>query len=175
MTDKTNTIKLIQLEIEAKEKAIFLIDQIITVAEKFDGKVANKRFGTALKKIDNNLKFAMEYNSFKIELYIDNRFLQTETHTEYIKNSYVSIIHGSISSSYWNSLLINSRIDGTELVAQLIKAKKELTSWVLELKSQVEKIDSILTAYQGIKDQIEKFGNDVNYTIRDYFQLDFKR
>lgn len=43
------------------------------------------------------------------------------------------------------------------------------------LKRQVAEIDDILTEYQEIQQIMENFKSRINYMIRDYFELDFKR
>ena len=172
---KEITIKLIELEIAAKEKSLGLTDQIITVVRKFDGKVANKRFDTALKGIDPSLRFVMEWNSFKIEMMIENRMTHTGTHTAYIENFDVTIIHGSISSAYGDSMIVNNGINGPLLINGLEKYKTETKEYIKILKKQVAEIDGILEDYQEIKKTEEDFKSRINYMIQYYFELDFKR
>lgn len=173
---KETTIKLIQLEIEAKEKAVSLVNQIIAIVPKFNGKVANKRFDTALKAIDGNLKFCMEYNSFKISMYIEKRsILSSDGNVQaYINNHEVYLVHGSISSGYGESLIVNDGINGKELITQLENFKKDTESWCIVLRLQLDKLEKILGEYQEIKKQIHYFDETINYVIRDYFELKFK-
>ena len=43
---------LVRLEIENRKSALAVYDEVIELVKKYDGKILNKRFETALKKID---------------------------------------------------------------------------------------------------------------------------
>lgn len=68
--------KLVELEISNRKLALSLFDDIIKTLERFDGKQANKRIDTALKKINENLSFSREYNSFIINLITQTKIIK---------------------------------------------------------------------------------------------------
>jgi len=175
MQSHETRVKLIQLEIEAKQKAVSLVDPIIGIMGKFDGKQANKRLDTALKGINEDLRFNMEYNSFKISMYIANRMINSQDHADYIKSDYVYLVHGSITSAYGNAIMPQGVIDSNEVNRQLYKFRTETIAWIEKLENQVKNIETILIEYKAVKDAMERFNNRIDYTIREYWQLDFKR
>lgn len=175
MQSQETKIKLVQLEIEAKEKAVSLVNPIIAIMGKFDGKQANKRLDTALKTIDQDLRFMTEYNSFKIYMYIQKRMISGPDHADYIKSDYIYLVHGSIVSAYGGAIMPQGVIDSGEVIRQLEKFKAETIQWIEKLKNQISNIQSILIEYKAIKDSMESFNNRFDWMIRDYWQLDFKR
>ena len=69
---------LILLEIKNRKAALELYPKVIEVVQKYDGKVLNKRFDTALKKADGRLSYDRDTVRFTINMScFDNRFCKS--------------------------------------------------------------------------------------------------
>ena len=94
-----DALNLVKLEIENRKEALKLYDGIIEVVKKFDGKVLNKRFDTALKNFDGRLSYNREHSWFEINMNVfDNRSCKSikkdsygYSHTNYISDSYLRL------------------------------------------------------------------------------------
>jgi hypothetical protein len=165
-------IKLVQLEIAAMEKAISLYDQIVAIIPKFDGKAPNKRFDTALKNIDPQLSFKMEFNSFKIKMYNINRFFESGNGGAFYTKDYeVYLLHECISSSFGDGICQNGMIDGPILLEKLKLRRAGLIEYVGQLKESLKKLDAIIARHQEIIKLKDDFEKATPALIRDYFEL----
>lgn len=176
MNDKEVNIQLLNLEVVNLEKAIGLCDKILDLVPKFDGKVVNKRFDTALKEIDKSLSFSMRYNSFIIEMYKQDRSINRGDSWSYLRDHSLCIIHSSIQSAYNDGICQDGQhIVGANLVADIQKQKKYFEDNLVKLKNDIADIDSIQEVYKDIQQQKTSFNNNVSYMVREYFGFDFKR
>jgi hypothetical protein len=171
MNDNKINIQLLELEAEARSRALLLCDKIIGLVPKFDGKKPDKRFDTALKAIDKGLSFETRFNSFIIKHWIEKRMVQSGGHTSYLTGSDVSIIHASIQSSYQDGICQNGTIDGKQLIAHIETAKGHLQKNITEINKDIQNIETILKRFKAIQDEKEKFNHDVSWTTRGYFNL----
>ncbi|MDD2519124.1 MAG: hypothetical protein PHG18_04485, partial [Bacilli bacterium] len=66
---RTKEFMILQLnqELDLEKRSLLLFDDVKKLIEASDEKVINKRFDTALKKINENLYLRMEYNTFEIK------------------------------------------------------------------------------------------------------------
>ena len=118
---------LVELEIKNRKEALKLYDGIIEVVNKFDGKVLNKRFDTALKKLDGRLSYNREYSWFEIYMNVfDSRTCKSVKKdsygyscTNYLTDSYLKLNTLLYTYSYNKDekvLLDNERIISSVLV-----------------------------------------------------------
>jgi len=174
--NKQDTINLLKLDIAAEETLLKLKDDIVAVVKKFDNKVPTKRITTALKKVDDNLRFTAQYNSMVIEMYTTNRSVQSTTGTSwvYISNSCKTILHSCLRSSSNNGCLND---DGTINASQIIKDINIYAEYkqksITDLKKQIKNIDKITAKFEGIKEQQSQFLKDTNINIMSYLNLKF--
>lgn len=174
METKEIKLRLLDLEIKARNKAINLCDDIIKVVSKFNKKEPTKRLDTALKKIDKNLNFRLRHNSFIIDLNIENRSITIEEYnTHYIRGYNISIIHSSIRSGYGDGICQNGTINGELLMDEIDNSKQQMIQEVNKLKHGIENINNIITEKAMIDSQIANFKNVTPYLIREYFDLNF--
>lgn len=168
-----NALALIRLELEAKEKSLTLVDGIIDVARKFDGKAPSKRFDTALKKVYEKLAFETSYNSFKIYMFIAKR--STLSHqgdvTIYLKDSSLSIIHACLDSGYGDGVCQNGTINGLLLVQLLEKYRRETEIEVSKIRHELDNIGDILARYNAAKAAVERIVDGTTYITRSYFKI----
>lgn len=168
--------KLINLEIAARKDALALYPAIIDLARKFDGKIANKRFDTALKKIHPKLVFRMQYNSFVINMDIENRCVNNGNHWVCLRDHQTYIIHWSITSGSSEDGICQkdgSTIVGNNLVKALEQYKKGMEEYVQKLQATLVNIPNIINWYKAVRKSIDDFNDTVPGMIRDYYELKF--
>ena len=176
MTSKEINLKLLDLEIKIRERAILLCDQIINTIISFNGKKPTKRLDTALKKIDEDLHFYTHYNSFIIEFYIHDRFINVDNIAHYIKSSssYFSIVHSSIYSSYGDGICQEGVINSDQLLKHITNSQNYYIKEIEKIKEAIENIDDVILQKQKIDKQMKAFERNVPYLVREYFNLKFK-
>ena len=169
--------KLIELEVKANEKAIGLTDNIIEVVKKFDGKMPTKRLDTALKTIDKNLSFKCEYNSFMIDLWIEDRSISVP-HKDYvgavyIKNSNVSICHCCmVSSGKPQAINEDGTINAEYVIESILNSKQYRIEYNNSMIKTLNEIEEKIKEYEELKKTIRAFNDSVNYTVAQYFEID---
>lgn len=176
---------LVELEIENRKEALKLYDKIIEVVEKFDGKVLNKRFDTALKKVDGRLGYNREYKRFEIEMStFDNRSCKSVKKdsfgyscTIYISDSYLRL--NSYLETYTNdknkkSLLDNERIISSVLIESLNDGKKYMEEKIKELEESIGRVEEWKKELESLKHQMENIMKEVPYIIREYYDINYR-
>lgn len=176
--------KLTLLEVEAKQKAINLYDDILTTLSKFDGKIPSKRIDTALKKIDSNLRFKEDGNSLIIELYIEKRSFKSEIADSWIHFDFTTenIVYCSRFSKYDGVLNsgendINcppekqNTINFGLLKEQLEKTKEQKTKHIETLKAQLENVEELIKEHNKLVEQLKAYNSKVHYSIANNFDL----
>lgn len=173
--DKELALKMIEREIEIKKAALLLFDDVKKIVGSFNGKIANARLDSALKKLNENINFKMEYNSFRItydEYDYKMRYVSIGDKGAYIKNSSVNIAWCTISSAYGDSVLDDDR----RIIAyQILKAidiqKQTIISELSKMEKQLAIIDDIIKQYHTITENIRMFNDGIDHDIREYFDL----
>ena len=175
---------LVKLEIENRKEALKLYDGIIEVAKKFDGKVLNKRFETALKKVDERLSFNRRYSFFEIEMSTFNnrscKSVKKDSYgyscTNYISSN--SLVLNSMVYTYSNDkndkvLLENERINSSVLVEALNNGKKQMEEKIKTLEESINKVEEWKEKLESLKSEMEKIMYDVPSIIRDYYNINY--
>ena len=160
-------MKLALLEIKANKEALTLFAPVIEVLRKFNGKVANKRLDTALKKIDSGLSFRMRYSAFCIDWHIKNRHFEdpSKESYSYIHESSISLLHsGEIINKY-------GRINADSAIEQLNKQKDYISQRIEKAEKQLADIDEKLKQRNELKKQVEEFNKDISYLVDGYFNI----
>lgn len=103
-----------------------VIEAIIPVVKKFDGKVLNKRFDDAMREVVPNeyyIKWVTEYGSFKIELSnLGNRYPVGQYSCGYTRNREMTVWCGKYEECLETTAAGNWRIKAEPVVAALEKA-----------------------------------------------------
>lgn len=174
MNPKDIRMQLARKQQNAYIHAMEIIDKIIPVIEKFDGKQANKRLETALQQIDRNLYFrkSIYSNMWEMRLYITDRSItDTESkyrNTYYIKDSDIwltqefSVDRFVDENGKWKSQTIIQRLKETQ---DVLKDKDNT------IQEQLDDIDSLIDRCAEIKREIEEFNRMIDYSVREYFNL----
>ena len=171
MESRQVKLQLLEVELLNMKKAVKYCDEIKKLIPKFEGKVINKRFDTALKEIDHNLSFSQQFNSFQIELYKEPRSIDGGNGWNYVKNHSLSIIHASLQSSMQDGICQNGTLNGTNLIKYLDQNKEYWQLTIKAISAQIKTIDKIIARRDKIQAEKEIFRNEINFYIRDYFDL----
>lgn len=176
---------LVNLEIENRKKALELYPQIIECVEKFNGKVLNKRFETALRKIDDCLRYNWEDSRFGIEVRLNNRCIQsvkTDTYG-YAQWNYISGFELTLTSMLYTvsynpddrrMLDENGRIIAPVIIKALNERKQSIENTIAELEEKLNNVQEYRNKLEALRIEMEKVMNDVPYIIREYFDINYR-
>jgi hypothetical protein len=149
--------------------------EVLELAEKWQGKTYNKRFLTALQKIDDMFHIDKVAGLYLYFAFYNDRCITMENY----KNSggYAEVTY--IEGQYYhlclskNCLFDESTIKD-DLVNDLIKAKEYYQNAFDDLFNQLQNLDSIIEEYNKIKELYNDFENKTNYTIRQELDLNLQ-
>lgn len=175
---------LVEIEIKNRKEALKLYDGIIEVVKKFDGKVLNKRFDTALKKVDGRLSYNREYSWLEIDMNVfDSRSCKSVKKdsygyscTNYISDSYLrlnSLLHAYSHNPDEKVALDNERIISSNIILALIKGKRQIEETIKELEESISKVDEWKNRLKEIENEMRKTMNEVPYIIREYYDINY--
>ncbi len=170
--DKEKATKLSNLHIEAMKTALTFTDEIKEVLQKFNGKPITKRIDTALKKINPNFYIKREYNSFRIEWIIENRFFGENGIAYYIKEHTINILWASCFSSYGDGILDSENcLISEKAIKELDRQKEQMEKDISNSIQQLENVEILIVEHEQIKKQKEEFNRSVNWLVNSYFEL----
>lgn len=175
---------LVEIEIKNRKEALRLYDGIIEVVKKFDGKVLNKRFDTALKKVDGRLSYNREYSWLEIKMNVfDSRSCKSVKKdsygyscTNYISDSYLrlnSLLYAYSHNPDEKVALDNERIISANIILALIKGKRQIEETIEELEESISKVDEWKNRLKEIENEMRKTMNEVPYIIREYYDINY--
>lgn len=177
---------LVELEIQNRKEALKLYDGIIEVVKKFDGKVLNKRFDTALKKFDGRLGYNERNSFFEIEMNVfDNRSCKSvkkDTYgyscTNYITDSYLTLNTIMYTFSYnpdIEKVMLDKdrRIIAEVVIKGLEKGKADIEKKIEVLENSIDKAEEWKTKLEKLKREVENVMSEVPYIIREYYDINY--
>ena len=174
MNPKDIRMQLARKQQNAYIHAMEIIDKIIPVIERFDGKQANKRLETALQQIDRNLycRKSIYSDLWEIKLYIEDRSV-TDTETKYGNTYYIKDSEIWIASEFSIDRFVdeNGKWKSQTIVQRLRETQDVLKDKDNTIQEQLDDIDSLIDRYTEIKREIEEFNRMIDYSIREYFNL----
>lgn len=174
---------LVKLEIKNRKEALKLYDGIIETAVKFDGKILNKRFETALKKVDERLSCERNYSWFEINFCDwDNRSCQSVkkdslgySHTLYLSNFELRLnSYLQTYSTSGESFLNEERIIASVLIESLKSGKEKIEKDIERLENSIDKVDAWKEKLKELKIEMEKTMEEIPYIIRDYYDINYR-
>lgn len=180
--DKELAMKQVKLEIANREYVLTLIDDVIEVVKKFDGKVINKRLDTALQHgIEQNPNFQKfttccyrnEYSSFQIGICVPTRCVSIPMSGggrkwEYLYDNQIIVC--------WvdnDNAIINGRIVSKHIIEALNKKRKEIEQYISDNKIALTKIDEWQKRWREIDSQITSLQKEIPYDVKRYFGMRF--
>lgn len=176
LTDEQRT-QLVNLELAIKENAIRLAPEVKKIVKQFDGKQLTKRLQTALQKIDKHLYVHNEFNSFDIKyIEYDSRYIPVKSGVEYIEYNDATIAGTCKQSAYGDSSITeDNRIIADVVISSINKQVDYLTEVIAETRDQLNFIDQYRQRKAEITAAREAHNDQINYTIRRYFDLEIAR
>lgn len=176
---------LILLEIKNRKAALELYPKVIEVVQKYDGKVLNKRFDTALKKADGRLSYDRDTVRFTINMScFDNRFCKSVkvdkngySSTNYINDYYIRM-NGYIAPYSHDtnrlSALSEEKLIAANVIVSLHEGKIKLESDIIKLEASLNKIAEWKEKLEALKNEVESVMSEVPYLVRDYCDLNYR-
>lgn len=176
---------LILLEIKNRKAALELYPKIIEVVQKFDGKVLNKRFDTALKKADSRLGYDRGMYQFRINMScFDNRCCKSVkvdsngySSTNYINDYYVRL-NGYLQPYSHNtnelSALTEERLIAENVIVSLNEGKEKLEAEITRLEASLDKIAEWKEKLEALTKEVQGVMSEVPYLVRDYCDLNYR-
>lgn len=181
--DKEIARKLTELEIENRKHVLTLYNGIIETVNKFNGKVLNKRFDTALKKIDEHLSYSVNYNSFDIKYYcindsvkrVEDRYGYGSTY--YIKertlylNSYLTL--NNTYKEETDILNEEGKLIADRIVKGLEDGKKKIKEDIVKLEESLLHIEEYMETIEEMKKTFKDYMDNIPYLTKKYFDIDY--
>jgi hypothetical protein len=175
-SDKELNLKKIEKEIENKEVALTLLEDIKKIIKKYDNKVYSKRLETELKKLNSNIYVRVEYNSFDIT-YCDynNRYVRLNNQGSYILNEKVYIV--SLCKQLYNddstykALDNEYKIIANNLIDSIDNNKTHILNSIKGINESLLKLNDLELEYRNIVKSIKVFNDSIDYTVKEYFGL----
>ena len=176
---------LILLEIKNRKAALELYPKVIEVVQKFDGKVLNKRFDTALKKADSRLGYDRGMYQFRINMScFDNRCCKSVkvdsngySSTNYINDYYVRL-NGYLQPYSHNinelSALTEERLIAENVIVSLNEGKEKLEAEIVRLEASLDKITEWKEKLEALTKEVQGVMSEVPYLVRDYCDLNYR-
>lgn len=178
--------KLVRLEIENRKHALSLYDEIEKVVRSFDGKVLNKRLETALQGVYKYTYVERRYNSFAIEICVDNDWVKGESKygVHYVECRNLQLTqklytHSDGRYEPKENVMINNptgkseRIIADVIIEGLKRGKKGLENEIADYEKWLTKVDEAKEKLESLTKEIESVTHDIPYLIRDYFDLNY--
>lgn len=167
--------KLVELEIANRKEALKLYQAIIKVVERFDGYVLNKRFDTALKKVDKRLGYNRGFSNFEITFAGERSCMKLEGGAIYIRSFYIELntyMQTYSFNKYEESFLENERMRASVLIDSLIKGKEYLENTIVQLEQGIDRADEWKTRIDQLKEEIKSIKQEIPYIIADYYGIE---
>lgn len=150
-------------------------EEVYTIAKKWQGKTYNKRFITALQKIDSMFQVDKVAGLYLYFAFYNDRCITMHNYLHSYGSPEVTYIDGKY---YHLCLSKNCLFDEStikdDLVNDLIKAKEYYQNAFDDLFNQLQNLDSIIEEYNKIKELYNDFENKTNYTIRQELDLNLQ-
>ena len=181
MTDFEIAKALTEKQIEVLESLLALVPTVKEVARKFDGKVLNKRFDTALSQATDGKAVCWKktyMDGYEIKLWEStDRYISVPNAANnyaiayYIKQEYIFLADSGWKTTDW--LTEDGRIKASELCAWIDKNASGTAEEVKELKEQLDSVETYIAEFKRMKQERSEFERNTSYMLRSYFDLNF--
>lgn len=150
-------------------------NEVYKLAEKWQGKTYNKRFLTALQKIDDMFHIDKVAGLYLYFAFYNDRCITMHNYLHSYGSPEVTYIDGKY---YYlclsKSVLFDENTIKEDLTTDLLKAKEYYQKAFDDLSKQLQNIDVIIEEYNKIKDLYNDFENNTNYSIRQELGLNLQ-
>lgn len=181
MHDREIAKALTEKQIEVLESLLALVPTVKEVARRFDGKVLNKRFDTALSQATDGKAVCWKktyMDGYEIKLWEStDRYISVPNaannyaNAYYIKQEYIFLADSGWRTTDW--LTEDGRIKASELCAAIDKQVGGAVEDLKDLKDQLAHVESYISEYKRIKAERNAFELTTNHLLRSYFDLNF--
>ena len=163
------------------------IESLQSVAEKFAGKVVNKRFFDAVKAMStDSVRMFGSFFPYQVgAVRVDFRVNHQENYKYYSYQSFYGKEHKELGEIYYREYslhvrcLTEGRMDANAFVNSEGKGDRGITSYIkslLERKARLQKaietVDKDVHDYIELYQDIKEFQDKTDSTFRDYLKLD---
>ena len=150
-------------------------EEVYTIAKKWQGKTYNKRFITALQKIDSMFQVDKVAGLYLYFAFYNDRCITMHNYLHSYGSPEVTYINGKY---YHLCLSKNCLFDENtikeDLTTDLLKAKEYYQKAFDDLSKQLQNIDVIIEEYNKIKELYNDFETNTNYSIREELGLNLQ-
>lgn len=177
---KASAKAAVELELKNRRQVLNLYDKVIEVVKKFDGKVINKRFETALRNIDDSLRVKRSGTRIDISFYCKNRYAGGR----YLLWDYISLNNYMNTSPTDRRYCVvdydgngNCRINAEKMIIHLLVRKNDIADEIKQIEEHHVKIAEYEKELEELKTKIESVSGQIPFLLREYYGLryDVKR
>jgi hypothetical protein len=156
-SEKTNMLKVLNQRLWESKRDKVIIEKILPVLKKFDGKQLTKRVDTALKALN------LEYEGKKILIY---------AHWEY--SSFIIFFqcnnYDDRRTLYMETTEPKSDVFSYDKTMERIECLIDNEKTLVEIQRQIDKIDNVIARYNDLVDKVNELEVDFN-GIREFFKF----
>jgi len=177
-------LELARKQVKLYEDALVLCPKIMEVVKKFDGKVANKRLGTALIEVNRGIscRKASYTEEWEIVFYTSDRSLNVKSknwrgvetsNTYYIAQSELYIandINYNIEK-YGSFTDDNGRWKADNICKQITARMETFKEYIRDFEEEISNVDDMKKEKERIKKEIEAYNKKVSWLGNEYFEL----
>lgn len=171
---------VVELEVKNRKHVLTLYDGVIEVVKKFDGKVINKRFETALRNIDNSLRLERSGSRIDISYYCKNRYAGGR----YLLWDYITLNNYMNTSVTDKNYCVvdydgngNCRLNAEKVIIHLLVRKNDIADEIKLIEEHHAKIEEYEKELEELKNKIESVSGKIPFLLKEYYGLryDVKR
>jgi len=167
--DRSDSDRLIKLEIENMEMALSLFDLAADVVRSFNGKVLNKRLDSALREANKDLRYTRDSSDYLNIEYscFDNRSIQTNSCTVYIRTDDIKLSRLAIEKAVND----DNRIVAENIIADMENKKNNIIERINEYKTGLLKVDEWKNRCEKIGNEMDELSKEIPSVFKDYYNL----
>ena len=165
---------LAQKQNNAYSHAAEIIDKIIPIIERFNGKQANKRLETALEAVDAHILCRKNQYSdhWEITWYCTDDHIMCGsgmyTHAAYIKQREITLL-----TDWSNKCVDENGKWRSEMMVEMLKLEKQqLLERFNALNKQIAEVEIWEKRRDELREEIASYNKEIMWEIKQYFSLD---
>lgn len=174
MTGKNIFILKCKQQIIAYTDGINALEQLKSLADKFDGKVINKRFITATKEVvdknlvtfvleNNGYNYARKQNELRISLYLHNRSICYEGGCVYIDASQITIYQNSIDSDFY--INADGRLNKELFIQAIDKTITTIRNYIVEYQRAIDFCDIYVEKVKRLNEELSALKKELPFPL----------
>lgn len=156
-------------QIKVYRDAISAMESIRELADKFDGKVINKRFVTAMNEItdkkcvsfsivEKGFSFSCNHNEKRVKIMMHDRCRSMPNYNVYVDVSEHEIIEDDFAKPYINA---DGRLAKDSFLASIDSNIKHLSEIISEYQRAIDRFDDYMAMVEKINEEITALRNEI--------------